>query len=429
VKRNIEQQLIYWKNKKRRKPLIIHGARQVGKTYIIKAFGEKYFDNILYLNFEIDRKVVKDFEENISPSFLLHRLEIYFKQKIDPERTLIFFDEIQACERALTSLKYFLEDVPQYHVIAAGSLLGVALNREKYSFPVGKVEQLNMYPMTFEEFLRALHEDMLAEEIRSCYTQKKKMDYILHEKAMQLYREYLIVGGMPEAVDVYIEEKSLMEAIEVQHEILDAYVADMAKYATPTETTKIMACFDSIPAQLAKDNKKFQYKVVAQGGKASLFGASIDWLQAAGIVTKCEKVEHGIHPLEIYKNLASFKLYMSDVGLLSAKAGVTSYDIISGNEHIFIGALTENYIANVLEQNGYKLYYWTSGGNAEVDFILEKENRVIPVEVKAREHVKSRSLSVYQNSYKTSDIIRISGKNFGFENNIISLPLYAAWLV
>jgi len=429
VKRNIEQQLIYWKNKKRRKPLIIHGARQVGKTYIIKAFGEKYFDNILYLNFEIDRKVVKDFEENISPSFLLHRLEIYFKQKIDPERTLIFFDEIQACERALTSLKYFLEDVPQYHVIAAGSLLGVALNREKYSFPVGKVEQHNMYPMTFEEFLRALHEDMLAEEIRSCYTQKKKMDYILHEKAMQLYREYLIVGGMPEAVDVYIEEKSLMEAIEVQHEILDAYVADMAKYATPTETTKIMACFDSIPAQLAKDNKKFQYKVVAQGGKASLFGASIDWLQAAGIVTKCEKVEHGIHPLEIYKNLASFKLYMSDVGLLSAKAGVTSYDIISGNEHIFIGALTENYIANVLEQNGYKLYYWTSGGNAEVDFILEKENRVIPVEVKAREHVKSRSLSVYQNSYKTSDIIRISGKNFGFENNIISLPLYAAWLV
>jgi len=429
VKRNIEQQLIYWKNKKRRKPLIIHGARQVGKTYIIKAFGEKYFDNILYLNFEIDRKVVKDFEENISPSFLLHRLEIYFKQKIDPERTLIFFDEIQACERALTSLKYFLEDVPQYHVIAAGSLLGVALNREKYSFPVGKVEQHNMYPMTFEEFLRALHEDMLAEEIRSCYTQKKKMDYILHEKAMQLYREYLIVGGMPEAVDVYIEEKSLMEAIEVQHEILDAYVADMVKYATPTETTKIMACFDSIPAQLAKDNKKFQYKVVAQGGKASLFGASIDWLQAAGIVTKCEKVEHGIHPLEIYKNLASFKLYMSDVGLLSAKAGVTSYDIISGNEHIFIGALTENYIANVLEQNGYKLYYWTSGGNAEVDFILEKENRVIPVEVKAREHVKSRSLSVYQNSYKTSDIIRISGKNFGFENNIISLPLYAAWLV
>ena len=429
MKRNIEQQLIYWKNKKRRKPLIIHGARQVGKTYIIKAFGEKYFDNILYLNFEIDRKVVKDFEENISPSFLLHRLEIYFKQKIDPERTLIFFDEIQACERALTSLKYFLEDVPQYHVIAAGSLLGVALNREKYSFPVGKVEQHNMYPMTFEEFLRALHEDMLAEEIRSCYTQKKKMDYILHEKAMQLYREYLIVGGMPEAVDVYIEEKSLMEAIEVQHEILDAYVADMVKYATPTETTKIMACFDSIPAQLAKDNKKFQYKVVAQGGKASLFGASIDWLQAAGIVTKCEKVEHGIHPLEIYKNLASFKLYMSDVGLLSAKAGVTSYDIISGNEHIFIGALTENYIANVLEQNGYKLYYWTSGGNAEVDFILEKENRVIPVEVKAREHVKSRSLSVYQNSYKTSDIIRISGKNFGFENNIISLPLYAAWLV
>lgn len=429
MERSIKQQLISWKNKKRRKPLIIHGARQVGKTYSVKEFGENYFDNIIYLNFEINQKVIKDFEENIAPSFLLHRLEIYFNQKIDPEHTLIFFDEIQACERALTSLKYFQEEASEYHVIAAGSLLGVAMNRERYSFPVGKVEQLNMYPMTFQEFLLALQEEMLLEEIRICYVERRKLDYILHEKALQLYREYLIVGGMPEAVEVYVKGESLMEVTLIQQEILNAYVADMAKYASPTETAKILACFDSIPTQLAKDNKKFQYKVVAQGGKASLFGASIDWLQAAGIVTKCERVEHGLHPLEMYKNLASFKLYMSDVGLLTTKAGVTAYDIISGNDHIFIGALTENYIANVFEQNEHKLYYWTSGGNAEIDFILEIGGKVIPVEVKAREHVKSRSLSVYKKQYNAADTIRISGKNFGFENGIISLPLYAAWLV
>jgi len=429
MERSIKQQLISWKNKKRRKPLIIHGARQVGKTYSVKEFGENYFDNIIYLNFEINQKVIKDFEENIAPSFLLHRLEIYFNQKIDPEHTLIFFDEIQACERALTSLKYFQEEASEYHVIAAGSLLGVAMNRERYSFPVGKVEQLNMYPMTFQEFLLALQEEMLLEEIRICYVERRKLDYILHEKALQLYREYLIVGGMPEAVEVYVKGESLMEVTLIQQEILNAYVADMAKYASPTETAKILACFDSIPTQLAKDNKKFQYKVVAQGGKASLFGASIDWLQAAGIVTKCERVEHGLHPLEMYKNLASFKLYMSDVGLLTTKAGVTAYDIISGNDHIFIGALTENYIANVFEQNEHKLYYWTSGGNAEIDFILEIGGKVIPVEVKAREHVKSRSLSVYKKQYNAANTIRISGKNFGFENGIISLPLYAAWLV
>ena len=328
----------------------------------------------------------------------MHRLEIYFNQKIDPEHTLIFFDEIQACERALTSLKYFQEEASEYHVIAAGSLLGVAMNRERYSFPVGKVEQLNMYPMTFQEFLLALQEEMLLEEIRICYVERRKLDYILHEKALQLYREYLIVGGMPEAVEVYVKGESLMEVTLIQQEILNAYVADMAKYASPTETAKILACFDSIPTQLAKDNKKFQYKVVAQGGKASLFGAS-------------------------------FKLYMSDVGLLTTKAGVTAYDIISGNDHIFIGALTENYIANVFEQNEHKLYYWTSGGNAEIDFILEIGGKVIPVEVKAREHVKSRSLSVYNKQYNAADTIRISGKNFGFENGIISLPLYAAWLV
>lgn len=427
--RNIEEQLLQWKNKKRRKPLIVYGARQIGKTYSIKEFGEKYFEQIIYVNFETNQKLVRDFEEDISPKYLIRRMELFFNQKILPERTLLFFDEIQACERALTSLKYFCEEAPEYYVIAAGSLLGVVMNRERYSFPVGKVERINMYPMRFDEFLYALQEEMLLEEIVRCYCEKKKMDVVLHEKAMQLYREYLVVGGMPEAVAIYAEERSAIEAREVQHSILDAYVADMAKYATPADTAKIMACFDSIPAQLAKDNKKFQYKVVAQGGKASLFGASIDWLLASGVIEKCERVEHGIHPLEIYKNLASFKLYMSDVGLLTTKAGVMPYEIISGSEHVFIGALTENYIANILEMNGYHLYYWTSGGTAELDFLIEQQGKVVPVEVKAREHTKSRSLSVFNDKYEVEMAVRFSGRNFGWENRIAAIPLYAAWLI
>lgn len=429
MKRNMEEHLIKWKNKTRRKPLIIYGARQTGKTYSIKEFGNKYFDHTLYINFEINQKIIKDFEEDISPAFLIHRMEVFFNQKINPDTTLIFFDEIQACERALTSLKYFCEDAPEYHVIAAGSLLGVAMNRVKYSFPVGKVDQINMYPMSLDEFILALGEDMLLEEIKNCYKEKIKMDSLLHEKALQIYREYLLVGGMPEAVSVYAEEKSIMDTIDIQNNILNAYIADMAKYASTSDTTKIMACFDSIPAQLAKDNRKFQYKVVAQGGKASMFGTSIDWLLAAGIVTKCERVEHGIHPLEIYKNLSAFKIYMSDVGLLTTKAGTTSYDIISGNDHVFIGALTENYIANTLERNRYKLYYWSSGGEAEVDFIIEQEGKVVPIEVKAREHTKSRSLSVFHSKYKAEKTIRFSSRNFGWENAIEAIPLYAAWLV
>ena len=429
MRRNIESKFAAWKAKNRRKPLVVYGARQIGKTYSIREFGKKYYKNTVYINFETSPRIARDFEEDISPAFLIPRLEIFLNQKIDPEDTLIFFDEIQVCERALTSLKYFCEDAPQYHVIAAGSLLGVAVNREKYSFPVGKVEPLYMYPMQFDEFLSALSKDMLAEEIRECFLEKRKLSPLLHEQALQLYREYLIIGGMPEAVSIYAGERSLYDALQSQSAILDTYVADMAKYARPGDTAKIMACFDSIPAQLAKDNRKFQYKVVAKGGKASLFGASIDWLMASGIITRCERVEHGIHPLEIYRDLSSFKLYLCDTGLLTAKAGIVPHEIIGGHDHIFIGALTENFVANTLEKNGYRLYYWTSGGTAEVDFLIEKEGVVIPVEVKAREHTKSRSLSVFSERYHPLHSIRFSERNFGWENGIDAVPLYAAWLV
>ncbi|MBC3804255.1 AAA family ATPase [Acetobacterium fimetarium] len=426
MKRKFEDVLVSWKNKHSRKPALIYGARQIGKTTSIKSFGEKYFENMIYINFELNRELAEDFQANISPDFLIHRFEVYFGEKINQETTLIVFDEIQACERALTSLKYFCEDAPEYYIIGAGSLLGVALKREDFSFPVGKVNQIHMYPMDFEEFLWAKNQKMLADEIRVSYEKREPMDLALHKKAMGLYREYLIVGGMPEAVKEYTENNSLLEVAEIQGAIINAYVADMAKYATPGDTTKIMACFDSLPAQLAKDNKKFQYKVVARGGRASLFGASIDWLLASGIVIKCERVDQGQHPLAIFKDIASFKLYMGDVGLLSHRAGVNEYDIIKGNDHVFIGALTENYVANALTQKGYPLYYWTSG-TSEVDFMIENQSDVFPIEVKARENVKSRSLSVYVKLNHPNYSMRISGKNFGFENDILSIPLYAVF--
>ena len=399
MKRNIESNLLDWKNSKRRKPLIIHGARQTGKTFSLRSFGKAHFKDMIYVNFETDQRICQDFNENIAPDFLLHRLEIYFNQKITPGETLIIFDEIQSCERALTSLKYFHENAPEHFVAAAGSLLGVALNRGKFSFPVGQVDQINMYPLRLDEFFEAMGEDLLLQEIRNCYAEKRTMAVSLHEKAMQIYRDYLVVGGMPESVAVYAEDRHLIDTTEINSAILRAYVADMAKYATSSETTKIMSCFDSIPAQLAKENRKFQYKVIAKGGRASLFGESIDWLLASGIVSKCDHVEKGTHPLEVFKNLSAFKLYMCDVGLLRTKAGITAYDIVSGKENVFIGALTENYIANILQQNGYSLYYWTSDGIAEVDFLVEQDGIVVPIEVKSRQHVKSRSLSVFAERY------------------------------
>lgn len=429
MKRKIEDKLINWKKNKYHKPLIIYGARQIGKTFSIKEFGSKFYKDMIYVNFETDLRIIKDFEENISPDFLISRLELFFNQKIEPQSTLIVFDEIQACERALTSLKYFCEDAPEYHVIAAGSLLGVTVNREKYSFPVGKVDMLNMYPMDFEEFLWAMGKDLLAEEIRVRYNNMAPLDPFSHSMAADLYRTYLVLGGMPGVINSYLKENKFHDAFSAQAAILMAYAADMTKYADTSERTKIIACYDSIPAQLAKDNKKFQYKVVAQGGKASLFGPSIDWLLTAGIVTKCEKADCGIAPLEIHKNLASFKLYMSDVGLLTQKSGVYPYDIVSGTESHFIGAVTENFIANTLERNGYKLYYWTSGGEAEIDFLIQRENQVIPVEVKSGNRVTSKSFSVFNRKYNPPYRIRLSLKNFGKENDIYSIPLYSAHLI
>ncbi len=431
MKRKITSKLLQWKNNPQRKPLLMYGARQVGKTYVINEFGRNNYENVVYVNLETNLTLAADFNNDISPQHIINCLEIFYKQKIIPQKTLIFFDEIQSCERALTSLKYFCENAGEYHIIAAGSLLGVALNREKYSFPVGKVDLLHMYPLDMEEFLWAMGRESLAEQIRACFLESKPLSQMLHEAAMNFYKEYLIIGGMPAVINEYCLNHRLLDAVNVQSLIVNTYIADMAKYATPSETTKIMAAFQSIPGQLAKDNRKFQYKVVARGGSASIFGASIDWVCAAGLVIKCNKVEHGKLPLAVYQDFSSFKLYMGDVGLLTFKSGMPAHNILTTieNNNTFIGAITENYVAGQLQAYWSELYYWNSVHTAEIDFIIQDQDKIIPIEVKSGVHTKSRSLSVYKAIYKPEYVIRISAKNFGFENAIKSGPLYAVFCI
>ena len=431
MKRKITAKLLEWKNNSLRYPLIVYGARQVGKTYIVNEFGRNNYENVIYVNFETNPAIAADLESDISPEHIINCLEIFYKQKIVPGKTLIFLDEVQSCARALTSLKYFCENAPEYHIIAAGSLLGVALNRDKGSFPVGKVNMLHLYPLDLEELLLAVGEERLTEEIRAHYADNASLSPILHEKAIDLYKKYLIVGGMPAVVNEYVRSNRLLDAASVQAMIIDTYIADMAKYATPSETTRIMAAFKSIPAQLGKDNRKFQYKVIQRGGSASMFGASIDWLCAAGLVIKCNKVEHGHIPLAAYQDLSSFKLYMGDVGLLTLRSGMPAHNILTSvqGHNIFLGAIVENYVANQLRIHWNDLYYWSSAHTSEIDFLIQSGDRVIPVEVKSGANTRSRSLSVYKGKYDPPYAIRISAKNFGLENQIRSVPLYAVFCI
>ncbi|MGI6573201.1 MAG: ATP-binding protein [Fermentimonas sp.] len=429
MKRKVSESLVAWKKSSRRMPLLINGARQVGKTYIVKKFAQEHYETLLYLNMEIETMLAKFLETELSPEKIIRYLETVKMQEIIPGKTLIFIDEIQACERALTALKYFSEQMPEHHVIAAGSLLGVAVNREKFSFPVGKVNELNMYPMDFEEFLWAMNMEKLADEINNHYNSIEKMPEALHEAALNLYRDYFIVGGMPAAINSFLETDSFIKTQEVQNEILNAYIADMAKYADPSTSVKIRACYNSIPAQLAKENTKFQYKVVQRGGTATIFGEAIEWLVFAGVALKCQRLSHGYIPINAYVDLVNFKLYMADIGILTLQSKIPLQTILSPVEvdNTFLGAMTENYVAQVFACKGYDLMYWQSNGKAEVDFVLQVNDAVIPIEVKKGRRNRSRSLRVFMEKYKSPYAIRVSKRNFGFENGIKSVPLYATF--
>lgn len=429
MKRLIERKLLEWKNSVNRKPLIVNGARQIGKTYTILEFGKTEYKNVVYCNFEDNASLADIFELDLDPKRICSALEVLYGTKIVEGDTLIFFDEIQACERALTSLKYFNENDNCYHVIAAGSLLGLAVNRGKYSFPVGKVDMLNMYPMTFDEFLTALGQSELAEMIRSAYDNNAL--FALHEKAMALYRTYLVVGGYPAAVKAYVEHNEFNLVISEQMAVSNAYIADMAKYASPSETVKSIEIYKSIVAQLAKENSKFVYSLVGARARAKDYELSLAWLKTAGVALDCVKVKEGRYPVNIYADNTSFKIYYSDVGLLSARMGLTPQSIINniGVSDKARGMLAENYVAEQLCARGYPLYYWESDGKAEIDFVLQTGEHVVPAEVKSADNVKSKSLNIYVQKYSPSYSLRISAKNFGFENGIKSIPLYAVFCI
>lgn len=430
--RKAMEDLIAWKNQKIRKPLLIYGARQVGKTYLIKEFGKNNYENVIYVDFEQNSLVNNMINEDITPEYIISNLEMIFEQKIDKDKTLIIFDEIQKNSRALTSLKYFCDDAPEYHIIAAGSLLGVFLAEKDYSFPVGKVDFLTIYPMSFDEFLINTNNKLLKDKIIECFNNNKELDKVLHEKALGLYYNYLILGGMPEVVQEYINSNSIISAVGYQASIINAYKSDIMKYVNDSrESNKMLATFNSIPAQLAKDNKKFQYKLIQKGGSSTIFGKSVDWLVNSAIVNKCIKSQVGV-PLKMYEEMDSFKLYMNDVGLLVNLSEFPIY-LIRNREAVnesMLGMLTENYVASSLKYNGFSLHYWKNEWESEIDFIVQSQNGlIIPIEVKTSTHTKSRSLNNYNKEYNPKYAIRISEKNFGFINNIKSIPLYATFCI
>lgn len=429
MKRKIYNELVIWKDKSGRMPLIVNGARQVGKSYILQEFGKQEFDNYIIVNLEVDKSLAEKFDETLTPAAIIQYLESVHSQRIIPGKSLIVLDEIQACERALASLKYFCEQAPEYHIVGAGSLLGVAINRQKYSFPVGKVDEMTLFPMDFEEFLWALGRENFAELIRNHYESNEPLD--IHSMAVDLYNQYLIVGGMPAAVKEFINTNSLVAVADIQNRILNEYIADMAKYAEPSTSIKIRACYESIPAQLAKENRKFQYSVVQKGGSATIFGESIEWLRYAGIVLKCQKTTQGVMPVKAHVDLSDFKLYMSDVGMLIMQSGMAAQAILSPLEieTPFMGAIAENYVAQAFSANLIPLLYWKNGNTAEMDFVIQKGVNVIPVEVKSGIRVRSKSMHIFMKQYKCTYGIRLSKKNFGFENGIKSVPLYAAFCI
>ncbi len=420
-----------WKESEHRKPLILQGARQVGKTYSVLEFGHKAYENVAYFNFETNPKLNETFEENISPDYLIPILSRIASQSIIKEKTLIVFDEVQLCERALTSLKYFCESAPDYHIIALGSLLGVAVNRARFSFPVGKVDIKTLYPMDIEEFMLAMGEDTLIEKIKEAFETNVPMPWALHDAAMQLYRQYLVVGGMPECVEQFCKTKDYILVRHIQDTILTSYLNDMSKYNNLNEIKKTRLAYDNITVQLSKKNTRFQYKLIKKGARAQEFENAIEWLCLSGIVSQVYKVEQIKKPLENYRDIDSFKIYVSDPGLLCAKKDLVADDVLYMVEELndFKGGMAENYVNLQLTISGYNTYYWESERGAEVDFIIQREGQLIPIEVKSADNTRAKSLRLYMDTYKPAYAIKVSAKNFAFQDNKKIVPLYAAFCI
>ena len=428
IKRKIESTLLHWKENHNSLPLMLIGARQTGKTFIINEFCDKNYKHKIEINF-LQNDIFKSFfDSSLSPPDIIENIELFFNTTINPENTVIFLDEIQECEKAIASLKFFAESKIRYHIISAGSLLGVKINRMKTAFPVGKVQIEYMYPIDFEEFLWAVDEKVLSDKIRRSFAENKAFIQAVHEKALTLYKNFLFLGGMPAVISNYIDNGKEITTIstKIKDDIITGYMADMAKYAENINSLKILKVYHSIKEQLAQEQKKFRYKLVEEKANKQKFETAIEWLIQAGLALFCPLVSNPVRPLKSDKNDKSFKLYLSDVGLLVHLAGIKPFDIFQNKNFKYIGALTENFVAQIFASKNEKLHYWSSGNEAEIDFLLSQETGIVPCEVKAADNVKSKSLSVYISKYKPLYSIRISAKNFGFENGIKSVPLYAA---
>lgn len=419
------EKLYRWKESRRRKPLIIQGARQVGKTWLMKEFGRSAYRDMVYINFDSNSRMAELFASDLNTDRLIMGIELYAGKKIDPDSTLLIFDEVQEVPRALSSLKYFYENAPQYHIICAGSLLGIALH-EGTSFPVGKVDFLELYPLSFREFLMAVTGIQFAKLLDS---QDYKMITSFKQTYIEALKQYYFIGGMPEAVENFTEERDFYEVREVQKRILEAYEQDFSKHAPLEIVPKIRMVWNSIPSQLAKENKKFLYGLVREGGRAKEYETAIMWLCDCGLVYKIERVKGGGIPLKAYVDQKAFKLFVVDVGLLGCMTGLSPKILLDGKDLFkeFKGALTEQYVCQQLKTlENLSIYYYTNDrGSCEVDFVVDTGERTVPVEVKAEVNLKAKSLKTYYEKYQPEISIRTSMADYRPEEWLMNLPLYA----
>lgn len=434
MKRKIYNDLIKWKEQTSHKPLMILGVRQCGKTYIINEFCQNEYKNVVQINLLQRDDIVKLYETDLTSDEKFNRLKLILNSELEAEDTIFFIDEIQVSERLIAELKYFCECHPKMNIICAGSLLGVKLNRSRSTFPVGKVKMLNLYPMDFEEFLIALEQNMLLDYIKECYNANKQMGEALHEKAMNLYRCYMVTGGMPESVKNFVSANFdyINYDTNILKDILESYFNDMNKYVIgDAEALKIRALYNSLPSQLLNLSSKFQYSNISKDARSRDYATSLAWLEASNMVLKCKCVKMPSIPLEGYIDENVFKLYLSDVGILNAMLDIKALDVLNDNLSLYKGIMVENYVATQLVAKGYRLYYWKNSNTSEVDFILYTDEGIIPVEVKAGKSTQAKSLSVYSNLYNPKYAIRISAKDFGYnpETKIKSVPLYAVFLI
>lgn len=425
VKRKILNDLMKWKENLHKKPLIIKGARQVGKTYIIREFAQEAYEDLVEINFERDLEFIDLFKKTHNPKDILQYLEVAFMDKNFDRNTLFFMDEIQACSDALTSLKFLAESFP-CDIICSGSMLGVAIANST-SFPVGYIETWQMYPLSFMEFIEALGmKENVIQSLSDCLLNNLPVMEALHNKMNDLFKEYMVIGGMPEVVNKYIETKSFKETLLVQRRIVSDYLNDMVKYADGSERIKVRECYQSIPLQLAKENKKFQYKLVKSGGNARYFDASLNWLKDSGLVNLTYRLKTIDKPLEIHKESAVFKVYMADTGLLVSQFDESVIkELLNGNLGVFKGALYENIAAQILGMHERELYYFEPNTSSEIDFIIYYKGEICPLEIKAGRNTVSKSFTNFVDKYNSPYAFRLSQKNIGTnKENVSYVPLY-----